>query len=294
MEEQQFSLHEAMDSLDQKIFQSEEVIARVLSVYKSPVVMSSFGKDSMVMLDILKRVGIKLPILFHREPFFPAKLRFANEIIEREEYTVYDYPPSKTSLIKNHGKTELVSWYSVGTKFAYLPTGLVQPESGRPFLCGYRDLYLKPLCARFIFPWDMAFIGHKSHDHDPIFGDIPLKVDVKANHEAPDYAFPLRHFTDADIWEYHERFGVPVNILRYDPDNGHKERADLTFNNDYYPACIRCIDRDESTSVLCPLLGKEISNISSEVLYTEPERPAYLGENSKAIGSLFGAGGVHV
>ncbi|SRR6266851_1837957 len=261
-------------SLDEKISRAKELISKVLALYARPVVMSSFGKDSMVLLEIIKQTGRKFPVLFHREPFFPKKLSFANEVIEREEYTVYDYPPAMTSLIKQNGNTEIVNWYSVGRKFAYLPTGIRAPEEGKPFLCGYRDLYKKPLAPKFSFPWDVVLIGHKSSDKDPIYGDVPLQVDLKKNEGGPDYVFPLRSFSDDDVWEFSKCFSVAQNMQRY-KDRG--ERADITFNNDFYSACIRCMDRDESATVLCPLINEQISNISAEIFYSPVERPGYIG-----------------
>lgn len=263
-------------TLDEKIASASEKLKKVLSVYRNPIVMSSFGKDSMVMLALIKNLGLKFPVLFHREPFFPKKYAFANEIIEKEEYAVYDYAPSGTSIIKNGLFIEIVNWYSLGKKFSYLPTGIREPEEGKPFLCGLRDIYRKPVSPNFSFPWDLVFVGHKTTDRDPIFNAVPLSVDLKQNEGGPDYFFPLRHFTDADIWEYHNRFGVPVNSRRYDPEKNYTERADITYNNDYHSVCVRCMDRDQPTSVLCPLINQQISNISSELMYTEPEKPAYI------------------
>jgi hypothetical protein len=273
-----------MSELDLKIERAQDVIAKVLPHYSHPIVMSSFGKDSVVMLDLLKHAGHKFPVLFHREPFFPKKYAFANRVIEEEEYTVYDYPPAGTSLIKNGDKIEIVNWYRVGKKFAYLPTGIRAPEEGKPFLCGYRDLYKKPLAAEVEFPWDLVFVGHKSSDKDPIYGEVPLNVDLKKNEGGPDYVFPLRYFTDEDIWEYSLAFGVRQNEQRYQIGSEFlgcgSEVSDITYNNDYHHACVRCMDRDEPETVLCPLIDQQITNISSEINYTDIVRPSYLGSGA--------------
>jgi hypothetical protein len=270
-----------MLTLESKIDKTYELMKKVLSVYRNPVVMSSFGKDSMVMLDLIMRAFLKFPVLFHREPFFPEKYKFANQMIEAGDYTVYDYPPSGTSLIKNGPVMEIVNWYSVGSKFSYLPTGIKEPEAGKPFLCGLRDLYRKPTAQNFSFPWDLVFIGHKNSDRDVILGAVPLAVDLKQNVNGPDYFFPLRHFTDEDIWEYHKKFDVPVHVERYDPTNGFAERKDVSANPDYFPACTLCMDRDQPKSVHCPLIDQQISNISAELQYTEPARPSYLATPEK-------------
>ena len=267
-----------MSELNDKIAEAGALIVKVAQAYHSPVVMSSFGKDTVVLLDMIGRNGAKFPILFHREPFEPKKYAFANQIIERNRYVVYDYPPSLTQIVKNGDAMEIVSRYQVGPKsFTWLGTGIKEPIEGKPFLCGYRDLYMKP-CGLFNFPWDVALVGHKSSDCDPIFGSIPLKVDIKATEGGCDFAYPLRHFTDEDVWEYIERFKVPYNVLRYDKANGYREFEDITFNNDYYHTCVRCMDRDEPESVFCPRLDCEITNISAAVRYIDPVAPSYIGK----------------
>lgn len=265
-------------TLLEKIATSRAFIQQILDAYHAPVVMSSFGKDSMVLLDLLDREEAKLPILFHREPFEPKKYSFANRIIEQRGYTVYDYAPTSTELVKNGSASEIVNKYQVGPKaFTWLGTGIKAPKDGKPFLCGYRDLYMKPL-GLFNFPWDVAIVGHKSTDTDPILGEIPLKVDIKASEGACDFAYPLRHFTDADVWEYIETFNVPYNDRRYDKSNGYREFSDITFNNDYYHTCVRCMDRDEPESVFCPRLNCEITNISGTIRYAEPPVLSYIGK----------------
>ena len=265
-----------MTDLDQKVAAAQALIRRVLETYKRPAVMSSFGKDSMVMLDILKRMGVKLPVIFHREPYCPSKDLFANEAIEREQYAVFDYQPSETAVVKNNGHMEIVNFYQVGPRlWNWMPTGIRKPEEGKPWLCGYVDLYRKPF-GTFEFPWDVAFLGHKSSDVDPVLGPIPLAVDIKVNDGGCHYAYPVRHFTDADVWSYTEQFGVPFNEKRYDKANGYREFSDITWNNDYYHACTRCLDRDEPPVVFCPRLGYEIPNISKEIRSVEPTRPAYI------------------
>jgi 3'-phosphoadenosine 5'-phosphosulfate sulfotransferase (PAPS reductase)/FAD synthetase len=258
----------SMKDLFEKIEFAKKFIAQVLETYHLPVIMSSFGKDSMVMLDLVDNGD--LPILFHREPFEPLKYAFANKIIAERRYAVYDYAPNSTEIVKNGSAMEIINKYQVGPKsVVWLGTGIKEPDPAKPFLCGYRDLYMKPL-GTFNYPWDVAFVGHKSSDHDPILGAIPLTVDIKANEGSCDFAYPLRHFTDAEIWEYIETFNVPYNERRYDKANAYREFPDVTYNNDYYHTCVKCMDRDEAAAVFCPRLGCDISNISGSLRYVEP------------------------
>ena len=255
--------------LEDKIRNAQAIIVAVRDRYSNPIVYSSFGKDSMVLLDLIGKTGFKYPIIFHREPFCPAKYQFANQTIERNEYSVYDYPPSTCSMVKKDGYMEIVNWHKVGTKYISLPTGINANDKGKR-ICGLNDILKKPKCD-YNFPWDICFVGRKSSDVDPIIGPMTLEYDIKVNPGSADYVYPLRHFTDSDIWEYTERFSIPYQEDRYDKDNGYCEFADKTYNPDYFPICVNCLDRDGPESVWCDYLKMMVNNISSEIPYSEPD-----------------------
>jgi hypothetical protein len=246
----------------------------ILTKCNNPIVASSFGKDSMVLLDLVRRAGFKLPILFFREPFFPKKYMFANYVIHLNDYVVYDFPPEFTGLVKRNGTMEVINIHKINGKEIYLPTGIKPPLNGEPFLCALRDLYNKPT-GTYNAPWDLLLIGHKSSDIDPVLGPVPLKSDVVAGN--PTYVFPLRAFADEDIWNYHQEFNLPINTKRYDADNNWKEFQDTTYNPDYFPACTACMDPDNEPRVFCPLLGEEIDNVASTLRYGEAIPPQYVG-----------------
>ena len=267
------------DNLMEKSQNAMNFILRIVRHYHRPVIMSSFGKDSMVLLDLFKRLGLKFPLLFHREPYFPEKYSFANVQIEGNSYSVYDYHPSEFTVISNNGVTEIAKWYDVGRGKLYLPIGISKLNTSKPFLCGYWDMYKRPT-GTFNFPWDVAFHGHKASDTDPLLGNVPLQVDLKINDGAVDYAYPLRHFTDADIFEYTRERALPWNSARYGDLNNPSDPYENEFNSDYHNACVRCLDPNEPTLVECPLLGAKITNISGEVKRTSPELPAYVCETA--------------
>jgi 3'-phosphoadenosine 5'-phosphosulfate sulfotransferase (PAPS reductase)/FAD synthetase len=51
-------------NLSAKIAQSESLLRASLPRYRAPGFMCSFGKDSMVLLWILRRMGVDLPVVF--------------------------------------------------------------------------------------------------------------------------------------------------------------------------------------------------------------------------------------
>ena len=60
-------------NLESKIDEAQNLVYRVLAHAKTPAIMSSFGKDSMVMLHLIRSLKRDLPVVFYREPFMPKK-----------------------------------------------------------------------------------------------------------------------------------------------------------------------------------------------------------------------------
>jgi hypothetical protein len=267
-------------TLEDKIENAKAFIKSTLATYSKPVCMSSFGKDSQVLLHILKTMGVKLPLLQHRDSWAnPCKYKFADAQILAEGYVVHDYKPSGTSITTNGDKVEITSHYQVGENATiWLGKDIETPEEGKPFHCGL-DIYHKPCGGNFTFLWDLCIVGHKSSDVDPIQGAVPLKVDLHIPQEGPAYAYPLRYFTDTDAWAYIERFSVPYNSGRYDKENGYKEFKNLDQNDDHYHACTKCMLKTSPSLVFCPKYQKVVANISSTICHKEAPVFEYMDSN---------------
>jgi hypothetical protein len=247
---------------------AEETVAFLrteLPKYRVPVLNCSFGKDSMVLLHLLLSNRMLMPTVYYRDPFFPRKNDFANRVISLYNLEVHDYPPAKVSLM--HGKeiVALASEYqtSATSSVAVLKNALEFQDTDNPddFLCGV--LFLMRPCAIFNYPWDAALVAHKDCDEDQIYGVVPLRSPVVYRDEGPDFVFPLKEWTHDDVWEYIEANQVPFQADRYDLAN-RCEWPDKTYNSDWYPVCIRCIDkRKQGQKVFCPKHKIELQNVSA-------------------------------
>lgn len=262
-------------TLEEKIDKATSLINSRISASKNPVLCLSFGKDSMVMLDLIGRAGHRLPVIYwKREHHFPQKNRFANQMIERYDLEVYDYPPECTKLVRNGGLIEVINYFSIGKHTIAVPSGILPFQEDQKYLCALYDMYLKPT-GGYAFPWDAMFIGHKDSDVDPLRGSVPLLVDeYQHSPDAPIFSFPVRAFTDEDIWEYTRLFDVPQDQHRYSGDDA--------YDNDYYPACTACVNPENPAVVYCPKVRSNIPNVSSQIVWAKNIRPAYWGpDNTK-------------
>jgi 3'-phosphoadenosine 5'-phosphosulfate sulfotransferase (PAPS reductase)/FAD synthetase len=115
-------------------------------------------------------------------------------------------------------------------------------------------------------------MAHKSSDVDPFEGAVPLKTDSVAIGQA-EIIFPLRNWTDADVWDYLEENRVPYDKRRY---QDRAELPDKWNNPDFIHACTRCIDpREKEGQVFCPKLRRNVPNVGAQVLRLQ-ERPDYI------------------
>jgi len=251
-------------NLSQKATEVDEFLTKELSRYCSPAFYCSFGKDSTVLLHILKTAGWDIPIVFYQDPWFPRKYDFARSLISQWELEVYDYPPIRTSMAYGNGIAAFVNEYQVSEiSTTMVPKNIVEYEDGADpdkYLCGI-NFFTRPV-GTFIFPWDIVLIAHKNCDSDQICGLIPLETRLLYRDVGPDFIYPLKDWSHDNVWDYIETFKVPYQKDRYDLKN-RCEWDDKTFNSDYWPACIRCVDkRRAGQEVYCPKLKKQISNMS--------------------------------
>lgn len=258
----------------------ENSISKIHGVAKNfsrPAVLCSFGKDSMVLLHLVRAAGYDWPVVFYREPYFPKKYDFANRVISEWGLTVYDYPARFRTVMAKNGSIEVMGHYPFGKSEIMLPTGLHEPEDfNGKYLCAKDDILSRPV-GDFQVPWSVVLIGHKDCDSNPLQGNMKLRLDLKQTPGCPTAAYPIRGWTDEDIWAYSESRGVPIHTDRYEKVDGKwGEKADRSLNPDWFPSCARCIDKTAGEYVFCPKVKGVINNVGH--LVPEPIMPTYYGD----------------
>lgn len=239
-------------------------LSSVLSSAVNPIVACSFGKDSMVCLDLARQIRPDIPVLFLRERNIPrAKLFFAEDVIRKWNLTVHTLEFCHTDLVSTPEATEIVRLYPLGANqfgqnsALYLPIGCDKSFSRSNYKCGLDVIREQPRAQQDQpYPWDITIMGHRSADVDPIHGPIPLRetiVECGATH----MVYPIADWTDKQVWDYTLLQGLPVNEKRYDLEM-RTEKMDRRFNNDYLDICTRCFEAGASSRVHCPKIDREI------------------------------------
>jgi 3'-phosphoadenosine 5'-phosphosulfate sulfotransferase (PAPS reductase)/FAD synthetase len=251
-------------------------INKWLERFRNPVVMMSFGKDSMALgFMIFKMLKLKLPVIYYRDPFDPIKNEWPDKIIHEWGLEVYDYPPYQCRVKVKGEFIELCPSYQIGelpNGCIDVPKAILEPDYKGDWHCGLKILE-RPK-GSFNFPWDLILHGHKSADVDRFYGPVKLKTELVEKDGIPAVAFPLKDWTHDDIWDFIEDFDIPFQQDRY---LNRVESADKITNNDYLVACTNCVDpRKAGQDVYCPLVGHGIKNISEQVLQAPALLPDYI------------------
>jgi hypothetical protein len=241
------------------------------------VVLWSGGKDSTALLHLIKfGAGIDLPVIQYREPKFRERYAYSDRLIKEWKLEVYDYAPSKIAIADGPDvetgelRLDFIKYYQWGQGTAVcLSLGTERPKEGEDFLCGVTDVLQRPT-GTFNWPWGAVYIGTKYSDTDLIKGHVPLAVDIRYAENSPMSLYPMRDWTDENIFQYLEDNAVQPDPTRYVKDyHKWKNNPDKSLNADFYPICFNCVNRHEGKYVDCPKLKAKISNISHLAPYED-------------------------
>jgi hypothetical protein len=240
------------------------------------VVLWSGGKDSTALLHLIRYgAEIDIPVVQYRQPKFRERYAYSDYIIKEWNLEVYEYPPMKVSLADgpdvNTGEVrfDMLHYFQWGQNCVVLSLGTETPKPDEKFLCGVDDFLQRPT-GTFNWPWGAVFIGTKYEDTDLIKGHVPLAQDIRIVDGAPVSLYPMRDWTDDEIFWYLEDKGIVPDPTRYIKENGQwKNNPDTSLNADFYPACFNCVNRHLGRHVHCPKLNATITNISEIAPYED-------------------------
>lgn len=258
--------------IDIKVSDSKKIIESAMKNYLKPIIYWGGGKDSTVLLHIIKSMGYDIPVMFHRDPYFPKKYIYANKIIAEWNLKCFDYPASKCGVFFLNNTFEVVRYFACGSNYMILCAMLYKAtekemEKGE-WLCAYRDIYLQPK-GSYEYCWDLGFQAHRMHESKPHSGHKPnrLRWENKKYPGAPDFIQPLRMWTNQDIYLYTIKNNLPINYSVYYEDKGEfLPLEDSTYNPDRRPACFECMLPTNPMEVYCPKLGCLTNNVFEYLL----------------------------
>jgi hypothetical protein len=251
--------------MQDKIASAQKIIEMVNENYRNPIIYSGFGKDSICVIHLCYQMGLKWDVMFHRDPYFPLKYKYANMMIEKWNVVCRDYPAHKCSIFWLNNTFEVVRHYQTGSSDMVLCAMLYEPKNfNGEYLCALKDIYLQPK-GTMLYPWDIGIQGHKAAECKPHGGMKPngLRWPMKHTVDGVDWAQPIWNWTEEDVYRYMADNDIPINTGVYEVAyNRLVPKEDNAYNPDRRPACFRCMKPDNDRVVFCPKKGCLVNNIS--------------------------------
>lgn len=244
--------------IEQLIEGTRKRIRGMLQDAQHPVLLCSFGKDSMVMLALVHEQRPSIEVVYFPVFSHPTKHQFASTIIQDWKLNMVEWTPCERDVIGKGDHVEIVETYpvAIGVSTA-LP---IEAEDGHvptpDSHCAIERLVLP--CRDGIASdaeqlADALFIGHRGDDVDPTHGAVPLVAPTHRQNNLT-FAYPLFDWTEKDIWEASRLLNIPQNLKRY-------RDASMAYNADYFDLCTQCLTPGiKEPMVPCPK-GGEVFNL---------------------------------
>lgn len=186
--------------LDEKIEQSLTVFAEIEDRFDAPVFTCSFGKDSNAVLDLADRAGLDLggttaAAFMNHGNHFEETWEIKDELETQYDLEFESYEPESSyeELVAEHGP--LVNQRKPELCCTTLKSNTMERviEGHDGWITGYRIAESRGGDEES-YDWrdDLDFFDRKD--------DI-----VRIN--------PIVHWTDGEVWEYHDRNDIPYNDL---------------------------------------------------------------------------------
>lgn len=171
-------------------------IQQALGTATCPAVLSSFGKDSMLLLHLAREV-CDPTVLWFRDGTAES---FAKSVIRDWDLTVYSWLPADEYVLIDKERQVLISEYSFGDDRLPMLTDLVPGGEVSTTLVNLAPGPLYP-------PFDVILWGAKDCDSHWVKGAGKFKDDGFQLGGAKVYA-PIRHLTDAQVVAALSELGV--------------------------------------------------------------------------------------
>ena len=189
--------------LDEKIKYSLDLIKKVLENHKRCCVACSFGKDSVVMLHLVRQVDRDIPVIFSNTGVeYKETIKFKDFLVKEWNLKYFELKPIK-------------SFWQCVEEYGFPKMRFSNPKKkrtgGKPRCC----YYLKDKPAQLFY---------KKHGIQCVFVGLTYDESYQRKwhiikHGAYYYikkekiykALPLAYWNEKDVWKYIEMYNLPIN-----------------------------------------------------------------------------------
>lgn len=250
------------------------VISEQVRSAGSPALFTSFGKDSMAILGLLREANLlsSVELVSFRHPSFPNRYAFADRIISEWSLAPLIVMHRWNSIIIGNGRVDLLGTAASNGSRIHIPVAnMVSPDEKRFWFCAL-DNELPHGVDLIKLDFDLILLGSKRTDEDPVVGKVDVQHVVEYAEGKPSLVFPIKDWTDVQIWEFISAYGIPYEKERYTGSSSVSMVDNVHYpeHSEHLPVCTACINPANSDKVWCPKLRKTIQK-----RHTPIERRSY-------------------
>ena len=188
-----------------KLKYTEKLIQKSLEEYKNPCVACSFGKDSTLVLYLVRKYKPDIPVVFNNTGVeYPETLQFRDFLVKEWDLNFYETKPIKTfwQCVKEYGLP--------GLKWARGSQGKKEPR------CCY---YLKERPAYLLYKKEGIDATYTGLSYDESYGRKWLfiwygdeyLVTTHGKMRSITKIHPIAYWTTEEVWQFIRKEEIPIN-----------------------------------------------------------------------------------
>lgn len=240
---------------DARISQSLATMERALARARKPVILSSFGKDSLCLLALSKELRIEVTVAYFELGAVRRSHQFAQRFITEQQLPVTLLRPHNTLIATGVGGADLAYRFDLANGDSFTIVGATfddRPHSN--LFCGL-DANLIRTGRHDPYDWDLIITGRRRADIDPTLGSLEIASDNERLECGTELLMPIVELSDEDVAYFLRMRGCYApDWDRYEPaGNIIRSRTNSTANPDHAQICIRCLASVKGVAPSCPL-----------------------------------------
>lgn len=225
-----------MDSIEDKLELLKTDLAAIIKEAKSPIVAWSGGKDSNLIVLLLKQLGYSIPCLVFPHFWGEHQKKFIKKLVAEYKLQCFYYRPTEIE----YKEGTITAYYTLGDKHIPVLFDVIHDDK----ICGLDVGKKAKQGAVPYFIWDRVICGTKTCDTHPLINKFDFT-------QFDNVSLPLWDWTDEEVMQATIKQDFPYDERVYvDGD----EKAD-TGN---FVGCMKCFSMD---MVFCPKANKMIRGL---------------------------------
>jgi hypothetical protein len=186
------------------------------------------------------------------------------------------------SIITGNGRVDLLGTARMRGAKIHIPVANMVWQNKSPIWSCALDNQLPHGVDLVKLDFDLVLLGSKQSDADPVVGKVEVQRVAEQFDGTTSLLFPLRNWTDTDIWDFIRSREIPFDTNRYveSVDGAIMDDVSYSEHSENLPVCTACVNPANHGQVWCPKFNKSIPCVANTFLRRNypPLRPEGLPE----------------